>query len=109
MDPRRALRLSRYGHRMLGHPEKLFEFRGIEANHGLPINEGDRRGPETQLNQFFEGLFVGPDVLRHELNALLRKKLLLSVTRASPGLCVHNDVFCHGLLLVWVGSNWISF
>ena len=93
---------------MLRRPQKLFEPRGIETHHRFPVNEGDGGGSESQLDQLFEGLLVRPDILRHELDPLLRKKLFLPITRPSPGLRVHNNLLCHGLLHVSEESRWLS-
>ncbi len=43
------------------------------------------------------GCQVVADVLVNEGNSLLRKKLFLLVTPASPWLTVDNDLFCHQL------------
>ena len=78
--------------------QQLFEFGLIKTDHGFAINDGDRGSPEAEFQEFLEGGWVLPDVLRHEAHALVRKKLFLLVATASAGLRVDNDLFRHGHL-----------
>jgi hypothetical protein len=45
-----------------------------------------------------EGHLIRPDVLGHEGNAVLRKKLFLPVTGASPRLGIHHHALRHPVL-----------
>jgi hypothetical protein len=82
----------------LGRTEKLFEFSLIKANHGLPIDDGDRGGSEPELQEFLKGSWIFTDVLGLEGDTLSRKKLFLLVATASARLCVQHDLFRHDLL-----------
>lgn len=85
----------RAGHPALRQGEQPFELPPVEANHGLPINEGDGCGPVPHLQELFHRCLVFADVLVRECDALLRKKLFLCMARPSPGLTVHDHLFCH--------------
>jgi hypothetical protein len=81
-----------------GHPEQALDLASIKAHHRLPVNDGDRRRPETLLQKFLECRLICPDVLVQERDPLARKKLFLLVARPSAGLRVHNDLLRHGFL-----------
>lgn len=79
----------------LGEAQDLLEFFAIKSDHRLAIDEGHRRGPEAELHEFLECSLVRPDILDGKRNAVLRKKLLLSITRPSPGLRIYHHLLCH--------------
>jgi hypothetical protein len=87
----------------LGEAQDFLEFLAIKSDHRLAIDEGHRRGPAAQLHEFLERSLVRPDVLDDKRDAVLRKKLLLSITRPSPGLRIYHHLLRHPLLLV---SSW---
>ena len=87
----------------LSDAQDFLKFLGIKSNHRLAVDEGHRRGPEAQLHEFLECSLVRPDVLDDKLDAMLRKKLLLPITRPSPGLRKHHHLLRHRHLLV---SSW---
>jgi len=79
----------------LGEAKDFLEFLAIKSDHRLAIDEGHRRGPEAQLHEFLECSLVRPDVLDDKRDAVLRKKLLLSITRSSPGLRIYHHLLRH--------------
>jgi len=79
----------------LGEAQNLLELLAIKSNHRLAIDEGHRRGPKAQLHEFLECSLVRPDVLDDKPDAVLRKKLLLSITRSSPGLRIYHHLLRH--------------
>jgi hypothetical protein len=79
-------------------PQKLLDFTLIETDHRLAVDDRHRRALITHFDQLFQGLLIGADVLIDKFNALLRKKLFLSLARASARLAVHNDGLDHDSL-----------
>jgi hypothetical protein len=73
----------------------LLDFILIESDHRLSVDNRHRRALITHIDQFFQGLLIGADVLIDKFNALLRKKLLLPMTRASARLAVDDNTFGH--------------
>jgi len=71
----------------------------VKADDHLAIDDRDRSRPQPELQQLLQRLWVLPDVLRGELDALLRKKLFLLVTGASPGLGINDHLLPHDLFL----------
>ncbi len=70
----------------------------IEADHGLSVDDDHGCALKTASQQVLQGLLVLTNILLHEINAFLRKILLLSMTRRSTGLGEQDDGFCHGYL-----------
>jgi len=93
---------------MLRRPQKLFELRGIETHHHFSVNEGDGCRPEPHLQKLLERGLICPDIFVHKRDPFVRKKLFLLVAGPSPGLRVHNNLLCHGLLHVSEESRWPS-
>ena len=79
----------------LDEAQDFLEFLAIKSDHRLAIDEGHGRGPEAQLHEFLERSLVRPDVLDDKRDAMLRKKLLLSITRPSPGLRIYHHLLRH--------------
>jgi len=71
----------------------------VKADNHLAVDDRDRSRPQSELLQFLQRLWIFSDVLRGKLDALLRKKLFLLVTGASPGLGIDNHLLRHDLLL----------
>jgi len=69
----------------------------VEADDGLAVDHGDWGRPIAERLKLVEGRRVIPDVLVHERDPLLRKKLFLLVACPSSRLAVDDDVFCHQL------------
>ena len=82
----------------LGKAQQSFQLPPVKAYHGLTIDDGDRGGPEAQLQELLESGGVLSNVLRHVGDALLGKKLFLLVATASAGLGVQDNLFRHGFL-----------
>jgi hypothetical protein len=70
----------------------------IKPHHRLAVDESHRRCPESQLHQLLEGRLIRPDILDHERNAVLRKKLFLPVAGPSAGLRIHHHLLRHDVL-----------
>ena len=83
----------------LREPQELLQLLPIKSHHRLAVDEGYRRCPKSQLNQLLKRRLIRSDVLDDVCDALLRKKLLLSVARASPGLGVDDHLLRHRTLL----------
>ena len=73
----------------------------VKADDHLAIDDRDRSRPQSELLQLLQRLRIVPDVLRDELDALLRKKLFLLVAGASPWLGINDHLLRHDLLLVY--------
>ncbi len=69
----------------------------IEADHGLAVDEGDRRRPVPQFQEFLQRRLIRTDILVDEQNLVSRKKLFLLIAGASPGLRVQHDLPGHPL------------
>jgi hypothetical protein len=82
----------------LDQAQQSFQLPPVKAYHGLAIDDGDRGGPEAQLQELLKSGGILSNVLRHEGDTLLGKKLFLLVAAASAGLRVHDNLFRHGLL-----------
>ena len=67
------------GYGPLAEPEQPHELPAIEADDDLAINHRYRGRPIAELLEFLKGCLVFLNVLIHEGNALLRKKLFLLV------------------------------
>src|SRR3972149_5093476 len=80
---------------------QLAVFTSVTADDHLSIDDRDRSRPQSELLQFLQRLWIFSDVLRGKLDALLRKKLFLLVTGASPGLGIDNHLLRHDLLLAY--------
>ena len=72
----------------------------VKADNHLAVDDRDRSRPQSELHQLLQRLRIVPDVLRDELDTLLRKKLFLLVAGASPGLGIDDHLLRHDLLLV---------
>ncbi len=79
----------------LAEPKQPHELPAIEADDDLAINHRYRSRPIAELLEFLKGCLVFLNVLIHEGNALLRKKLFLLVACPSPWLTVNGNVSCH--------------
>jgi hypothetical protein len=79
----------------LGEAQKFLEFLAIKPDHRLAVNEGHRRGPEAQLHELLERSLIRPDVFDDERDTVLRKELLLSIARPSPGLRKYHHLLRH--------------
>ena len=87
------IRRPRYG--LVSEPEERVDPILIEADHGLPVNDDHGCALEPPRQEILQGLLVLADVLLNEINAFLRKILLLSMTRRSTRLGEQDDGFCH--------------
>jgi len=67
----------------------------IKADNSFAVDDGHRCRLITHFDQLFQGRLIGADVLINKFNALLRKELFLSMTRASARLIVDDDDFSH--------------
>lgn len=67
------------GHGPLAEPEQPHQFPSIEANNNLIVDHRYGCRPIAELLEFLKGCLVFLNVLVHEGNALLRKKLFLLV------------------------------
>ncbi len=92
----------------LAEPKEALDLAPVKADDHLAIDDRDRSRPQPELQQLLERLRIVPDVLRNELHALLRKKLFLLVTGASPGLGIDDHLLRHDLLLgsSCIGPGW---
>src|SRR5574337_690609 len=81
----------------LAQPEQSLEFPAIEAHNNLIVDNRHGGCPVAELQEFIKGHMVFLNVLVHEGNALLRKKLFLLVACPSPWLTIYGDVLCHQL------------
>jgi hypothetical protein len=52
--------------------EQFHQLGLIETDYRLSVDDGYRGALKTLIKQFFQGRFVGANILFHELNALLR-------------------------------------
>jgi hypothetical protein len=80
----------------------FLDFLLIESNNRHAIDDSYRRALVTHIEQLLQRCPVGTHVLVNKIDSLLRKKLLLSVTGASPGLAINDHGFCHSTLLLRV-------
>jgi len=83
----------------LGEPQEPLDLATVKADDHLAIDDRDRSRPQPELQQLLQRLWVLPDVLRGKLDPLLRKKLFLLVTGASPGLGINDHLLRHDLFL----------
>ena len=85
----------------LAEPQEALDLATVKADDHLAIDDRDRSRPHPELQQLLQRLRVLPDVLRDELDALLRKKLFLLVAGASPWLGIDDHLLRHDLLLAY--------
>jgi hypothetical protein len=76
----------------------LLDFGLIESDYRRAIDDRHWRALITHFDQLFQGLLIVAHVFIDKVNALLRKKLFLSMTRTSAWLAVNNDAFGHDYL-----------
>ena len=89
-------------HQTLRDAKQLLDLATVKADDHLAIDDRDRSRPQPELQQLLQRLRILPDVLRDELDPLLRKKLFLLVTGASPGLGINDHLLRHDLLLAYL-------
>jgi len=82
----------------LGEPEQLLKFLAVKAQHHLAVDYRNGCGAHPQVQKLLQRLLVFPNVLGDELHTLLRKELFLLIAGLSPGLGIHNHLFCHPCL-----------
>ncbi len=70
----------------------------IEADHRLPVDDDYGGALEPASQQVLQRILILADVLLNEIDAFLRKILLLSMTRRSTGLGEQDNGFCHDYL-----------
>jgi len=70
----------------LRHAQKLFDPGLIEADDCLTVNKGNGCTLIPHAEQLFKRQLVLTNILVHEINALLRKELLLSIAWSSARL-----------------------
>ncbi len=87
--------------------QKAFDLAPVKADNHLAIDHRDRSRPHPELQQLLQRQRIVPDVLRDELDTLLRKKLFLLVTGASPGLGIDDHLLRHDLLLALLSCTWL--
>ena len=73
---------------------------GVEADHGLAVNDGDGRGQVADLFQLAERSRILGDVTVFEGYVVLRKELFRPSAEESPGLAIENDFFWNNPSLV---------
>ncbi len=88
-------------HALLDAQEPL-DLASVEADDHLAIDDRHRSRPHPELQQLLQRLRILSDVLRDELDALLRKKLFLLVAGASPWLAIDDHLLRHDLLLPYL-------
>lgn len=92
---------------VLTQPKEPLDLAPVKADDHLAIDDRDRSRPQSELLQFLQRLWIFSDVLRGKLDALLRKKLFLLVTGASPWLGIDNHLLRHDLLLPLLSCTWL--
>lgn len=85
------------GHDPLAKPKQPHELPAIETDDHFPVYDRHGGCPVAELQEFIKGCMVFLNVLVHEGNALLRKKLFLLVACPSPWLTVDDHFFGHQL------------
>ena len=85
-------------HHTLRDAEQPLDPAPVKADDHLAIDDRDRSRPQPELQQLLQGLRIIPNILRDELDTLLRKKLFLLVTGASAGLGIDDDLLRHDFL-----------
>lgn len=83
------------GHDPLAEPKQPHELPAIETDDHFPVDDRHGGCPVAELQECIKGCMVFLNVLVHEGNALLRKKLFLLVACPSPWLAVNGNFFCH--------------
>ena len=75
--------------------QQAFNLRRVEADHGLPVDDRDRRGHPSEFLEFVQRGFVDRDVPFRERNLLLLKEPLQSLAEQSSRLRVDGDGLWH--------------
>ena len=76
----------------------MLDFTLIEPDHSFAVDNSHRCALKSHIQQLFQSRPVGAHVLVNKLDSFLRKKLLLLITRASPGLTIDDHDFRHSML-----------
>lgn len=79
----------------LTRPEQPFELSAVEPDNDFAVDHRHGCGPVTKLQKLLQRCTIFLNILVHEGNALVRKKLFLLVACPSPRLTVDNNRFSH--------------